>query len=615
LRRFHVGIDDSAGVPLADTPAGVFLHLLADMATNRAAPVPLMALLKHPMAVAGLGEGVCRHLTREIERRVLRGVRLSDGFAAIIKELESVNGERGEIIKFAERIANITVPLMHVVQQKTVQFCDILRLHISVAEALSTTPDGAVLLWSGEEGEQLAAFLNEILVSASDMPPMDAAAYPGMLGALMAGQQWRPHYGMHPRLHILSPMEARLQLFDRVILGGLNEGAWPMETKPDPWMSRPMRSRFGLALPERQIGLSAHDFISLASAPEVILTRADKEGGSPSVPSRWLLRMEALLGVLGGKEAQQQWFAHGKHWCEWAAQLDAESNPQPCLPPAPTPPVSSRPRELYVTRIETLLRNPYGVYASKILRLKKLDPLDQEPGAAEFGNLVHEAIECYVNNDSQGIDSLIEYGKESFGRLLDRPGVEAFWWPRFLRIAAWLVQEEARRKSELESVEAEQEGTLTWQAPAGAFTLKARIDRIETLKNGALRLIDYKTGTPPSVAAVESGLAAQLLLEAVLAQQGTIGAATRRSSAIADLEYWHLKGGSEAASVTAMATASAKSGGLEEWIANAHEGVRKLISQYDDLATPYLHCPVAKNAPRFDDFEHLSRVREWGVEA
>lgn len=617
LRRFHITIDDSAGIPLADMPTGVLLQLLSDVAINRAAPVPLLSLLKHPLALVGLPSGACRHMARLLERDVLRGVRLSEGVHSIVNEINSLEKRSDEykenLREFAERIANIFEPFMALMQSREVDFREILRMHISVAEVLSTTVEGTVMLWQGEEGEQLAAFFHETLASAEGMPPIDAASYAGMLGALMAGQVWRPHYGTHPRLHILSPMEARLQQFHRVILGGLNEGVWPMEVQQDPWMSRPMRCEFGLSLPERQIGLSAHDFMSLACASEVVLTRAEKEGGSPSVPSRWLLRMEAVLGVLGGEEAQEAWFAEGRKWCAWAAQLDAEANPQPCISPAPTPPVAARPRELYVTKIETLLRNPYGIYASKVLGLKKLDPLDQEPGAAEFGNLVHDAIERYIKNGSKGIDILVEYGKDSFARLLGRPGVEVFWWPRFLRIAAWLVEEEARRWPELQAVEAEQEGAMTWQSTAGVFTLKARIDRIETLKNGSLRLIDYKTGTPPTPKEVESGIAAQLLLEAVLAHQGTIGVASRRNAAVIDLEYWHLKGGNEVAVISAMAERAEKSGGLDAWIANAYAGVQKLVAEYDDPATPYVHCPVAEHAPRFDDFEHLARAREWGV--
>lgn len=611
LRRFHVVIDDSAGVPLADTPAGVFLRLLTDVAINRAAPVPLLALLKHPLALAGLPAGACRRLARALERAVLRGVRLAEGFDVIKQEITSKNS-KDNLLLFVERLENCLQPYLKMMQKKQILLSELLQVHLSVAEALSTTAEGAVTLWQGEEGEQLSAFFHEVLASAEGFTPIDAAAYAGTFSALLAGRVWRPRYGMHPRIQVLSPIEARLQLFDRVILGGLNEGNWPMHVGQDPWMSRPMRAAFGLSSPERQIGLSAHDFYSLASAREVIFTRAAKEGGSPSVPSRWLLRLEALLGVLGGSKAQKVWMQEGAHWCHWAAHLDTVAEAVPCNPPAPKPPLHARPRELYVTHIETLLRNPYGIYASKILRLRKFDPLDQEPGAAEFGNLVHDAIEKYIGNGEHNIDILVKYGREVLGGLMDRPGIEAFWWPRFLRIAAWFADEEKRRNAEIAAVEAEQEGRMAWSAPVGEFVLKARIDRMETLKDGSLRIIDYKTGAVPSLADVERGIAAQLLLEAVIAREGHIGSMAR-NAVIADLEYWHLKGGREAGIITSIAAKASKGSGLDGWIAMAHEGLRGLIAQYDNPETPYLHCPNAADAPRFDDFAHLARAAEWGA--
>ncbi len=95
------------------------------------------------------------------------------------------------------------------------------------------------------------------------------------------------------RVRIFGPLEARLQSFQRVVLGGLNEGSWPPETRSDPWLSRPMRRDLGLDPPERRIGLSAHDFAQALGAPEVILSRAAKLAGAPTVASRFVQRLAA----------------------------------------------------------------------------------------------------------------------------------------------------------------------------------------------------------------------------------------------------------------------------------------------------------------------------------
>src|SRR5690606_29969077 len=134
---------------------------------------------------------------------------------------------------------------------------------------------------------------------ARDIPPLAAGHYVPLLRMLMKGVTVRPRYGTHPRLSIMGQVEARLYCADMVILGGLNEGTWPDLPAHDPWMSRPMRRQFGLPAPEKSLSLSSHDFVQAASAPEVFLTRARKVDGTPTVPARWLLRMEAVLEAVG----------------------------------------------------------------------------------------------------------------------------------------------------------------------------------------------------------------------------------------------------------------------------------------------------------------------------
>src|SRR5205814_3162517 len=137
-----------------------------------------------------------------------------------------------------------------------------------------------------------------------------------------------------------------------LILGGLNEGSWPQAAGNDPWFSRPMRKTLGLEQPERSIGLAAHDFAMLASSPRVLLTRALKADGAPTIPSRWLQRLAQLTGGLGLSDL----LAEGQSYARLAAQLmDVPQGPR--LPrPKPTPPVDVRPRRLPVTEIDTWLR-------------------------------------------------------------------------------------------------------------------------------------------------------------------------------------------------------------------------------------------------------------------
>lgn len=600
LQRFHVVIDDSAGMPLASTAGGIILQLIADVAQSGIAPAPLLALLKHPLALLCMETGWCRRQAHKLEKLVLRGVRMASGFAPIRAVAEQ---KAAFLLPWLEKVEEALAPLVQQLQFPTASLHNLLSAHIAVAEKFVCDAAGNTTLWRGEAGEALARFLHDVRAHADTLPEIDTHAYAGIFGALLAGQSLRSHYGVHPRLHVLSPMEARQQQFDLVILAGLNEGTWPETASIDPWMSRPMRGSAGLPIPERQVGLSAHDFMMLASAPQVVMTRAEKENGTPSTPSRWLLRMDAVLGVVGGEVAVKHWRRDERKWRVWASALDKADSLQLIQAPAPCPPVLARPRQFSVTQIESLLRNPYAIYASKILALKKLEALDMEPSLADFGNIVHKAAEICFRKPvhEQTLESLLEAGKDAFADLLERPGIRAFWWPRFERIAAWLIEEHHRRMPSIHRLEVECSYTTSWTRPAGDFTLTAKMDRVEHLNAGGSYIIDYKTGTVPGKSEIQSGIACQMPLEGMILQD-------QNNLQIADMEYWALKGKGEKEAITLLSSM----GTTEALIQQAREGVTALIARYDDPVISYPHCPNPAFAPRYNDYEHLSRAREWG---
>jgi ATP-dependent helicase/nuclease subunit B len=199
----------------------------------------------------------------------------------------------------------------------------------------------------------------------------------------------RPSAG-DPRIHIWGTLEARLQSVDLLILGGLDEGIWPAEARSDAWLSRRMRRDIGLSPPERRIGLAAHDFAQALAQPRVIITRADKRGGAPTVPSRWLQRLATLIGPARMKRLVND----GRHFVRLARQLDQvpQADVKPATRPQPKPPVAARPRELSITSIELLIRDPYAVYARRILQLEPLDPIGQRADLRMRGNLIHDAL-------------------------------------------------------------------------------------------------------------------------------------------------------------------------------------------------------------------------------
>ena len=156
------------------------------------------------------------------------------------------------------------------------------------------------------------------------------------------------------RVRILGPLEARLTESDRVVLGGLVEGTWPPESRTDAWLSRPMRLNLGLDLPERRIGLSAHDFAQLLGARDVILTHAAKIAGTPTVPSRFIQRLAAVAG-----ERWPDALERGETYLAWARELDRpEAIDRPAPQPAPKPPRAARPAKPFGDRDRALAARP-----------------------------------------------------------------------------------------------------------------------------------------------------------------------------------------------------------------------------------------------------------------
>jgi len=325
------------------------------------------------------------------------------------------------------------------------------------------------------------------------------------------------------------------------------------------------------------------------------------------VPSRWLLRLDTVLEAvgLGGKLAAD---ARPR---EWQRLIDAPTRIAPAEPPEPRPPLIARPRQLSVTEVETWLRDPYAIYAKRILRLKALSPLDEDPGLADRGIIIHDALANFLRAYPKQLPPdaaalLASLGETSFGAALSRPGVWAFWWPRFLRIAHWVAAEEAQRRPLLDEIFAERDGRIVLARPAGNFTLTCRADRIERRRDGAIALIDYKTGSLPTGSDIAQGFAPQLPLEAAIIEQGGFGEMLKGQ--LEEIAYWRLSGGNPAGEVKSLASDPAK---LRALIADTLEGLRQRVIQFDDPDTPYPAVPQPDKAPRYSDYTHLERVKEW----
>lgn len=626
LRRWEIQVDDSAGIPLAESEAGRFARLTALAAGENFAPVPLLAFLRHP-----LNRLADRQSVDALELAALRGPRPAAGAAGLLHLIErsrAVKRHRRDhrsklspaqwdaALALAKKAAEALEPLL-----ACKDMCTCATFAAAHRKALdhcgfSFSRDGA----SGafELGQSLA-----VLQESKSTLRFDLAGYAGAFSELLRSEPpVRRDYDPDDRIRILGPLEARLLQADRILLGGMNEGTWPPETHSDAWLNRPQRRRLGLDLPERRIGLAAHDFVQALGHRDAVLLRARKQNGVETVASRFLQRLSAIAPEAVWADVR----ARGDRLLAFADALERQLSGKRVQRPAPKPRADARPAQLSVTEIETLVRDPYSIYARHVLDLNPLDELDADPGAAERGTILHEAFAEFLKAAPQALPEnalaeLLASGQRAFAAIADYPELHAIWWPRFVRAAEWLVGEEPALRADLDRIHSETSGAIEFDAGRGKFKLTARADRIDRKKDGTAAIFDYKTGKAPTIKEMITGLAPQMPLEAAIALAGgfkDIGGI----KGLAGIYVFAVSGGQPPGEVIMFDPGEATSklrqtrdrlgiATVEDLARVARAQTEALIKTFADEKTPYLSIPRPKWRSRFGEYDHLARIKEW----
>jgi ATP-dependent helicase/nuclease subunit B len=601
LDRWGIVPDDSAGMPLALSPPGRFLRHVAALMGQRLTAEDLLVLLKHPLTHGTAGErGPHLRLTRDLELHIRRSGPPFPSRAAL-DDWAVARPDRGPWLDWA------FAALAGLDDSRPAPLSDLVDRHRAAARRFATAPEGAEDggLWDTAAGRKAREVMDELQREAPAGPDLTPAEYLALLQAILDRAEVRDPVTPHPHIMIWGTIEARVQGADLVILGGLNDGTWPALPDPDPWLSRQMRRDAGLLMPERRIGLSAHDFQQAIAAPEVLLTRALRDTEAETVPSRWLNRIVNLTGGLPGGAAALEAMRHrGGHWLNLAALLEPKPDEAAPAPrPSPRPPVAARPRKLSVTQVRTLIRDPYAIYAREILRLRPLDPLRQTPDAPLRGTVLHDIFEAFLRDrrsetPEEAKARLLALADEKLAEGAPWPVARRLWRAKLDRIADRFVAEEAGRASRGEPAAIEGTGALTFADPV--FTLTAKADRIDRHPNGSVTIYDYKSGAIPTKKQVRA-YDKQLLLEALIAEAG--GFADLGPSPVAGVAYIGLgsEDGARALDLTDP----------ELDLAATAARFRDLIRAYDDPGRGYTSRRAMEREGHAGEYDHLARHGEW----
>lgn len=596
LHKWDINADDSAGRPLALTQIGIYLRLVWEAAEN-GSETATIALMKHPFTACGM--------KRE---KFVRWATLLETFWRNNKKLKKY------VQNFYDKFKATLKPLADIYAQPQADLHQILETHIKVAESLANTDTkfGSQLIWRDDDGAVAAKWVSDFLPKSAALGTVKVNDYGGFFSALLMEQSVRKRYGTHPRVKILGPIEARLTQYDVTIIGEANEGIWPNQLQADMWMSRPMKTDFGLPLPERQIGVAAADFAHLMHAPQVYLTRAKKVGKDPINKSRWWLRFETVLTANFGDKEDAYTFIYQKPYVYWAKNLDRRDKHNPIKAPDPCPALERRPRKIPATSIEKWRYDPYTIYAKYVLSLYPIDDLDTPKQSYDFGTIVHEILKEFnkKHHDSSypeaddAREELYKLGELKFDKAEVPEETMVFWRSQFENIVEWIINKELSYRSNVSDMKNEIEGSMIMQGPLGDFKITATADRIDILNDeeNGLNIIDYKTGKDKNVSEMKDGRAPQLPIEGLIAQAGGFPGVDA-GAPIKSLQYWAFKDKFNATDADQTAEA----------MNNVREMVQKLINSYDDETWCYLVKPKSSDVGYYSDYDHLSRIDEWGT--
>ena len=581
MKRWHIQLDDSAGVPFQHTPSGSFLMQILQFAQNQENPAYALALYKHPLFANGEERGA---------------------FHIKIKNLEQQARQKDEVKLNYTPCPEGKEFLTLFQNNEAYSFKSLLQQHMALAEewARTDTTSGSEILWQSDYGKALYTILGDILTYADILGDISTEEYAVLLDMLLQKESARLNYGYNQRIKILGPIENRFTHFDVCLIGGLNEQVFPPMAESGPWLNPSMLQSLNMPTPQSKITTMAHDFMHALASPKVYLTRATKVSGTPTITSRFLERLLALAQV--NKIPFPTVYAHLAKLVETPKQKDKIERPAPC------PEVSVRPNQLSATNVELLKKNPYAIYAKYILGLKPLNDLGSPSKMSLYGQIVHKTLSEWITLPPQKRlqQNLITLFNELLNQSVLSKADKVFYKIVFEKyIAPFIAKNETELRPSLTLTVSELNGRITLPLPSGPFTLTARADRIDISPQKTATIIDYKTGTVPSFQKVIQGNAPQLPIESFILQEGGFEGLDKMK--VSDIAYWKVGRNCK----ISLLSKSKNPPSMDHLIQETKTGISNLLEAFRQKETPYEVSPISSLEPTYDDYKNLSRNPEW----
>ncbi|MBP9752846.1 MAG: PD-(D/E)XK nuclease family protein, partial [Proteobacteria bacterium] len=471
LNAYDFKANNALGIDLLKTVSGKFLTLFLKSCLKQTLK-NIIPLLKHPLFKAkerslhlksvDRFEAILQTESMDVEKQCLKTFNLSSYFEKYLKTYHTGLHWLNYLIQDLEDLSDSTI-------------------------------------FKNQDGTVLFGFLESLKPYFSKT----SFSFFQFIDVLMAYIEQAPSVLMFDNLHqnvtLVGTIEARHQTADVVIISALNEGQWPKPIKQNLWLSPFEKEALHLPKEERRLGLGAHDFLNCLQAKTVYLTRSLKVGGIPLQENRWLKRFKLNFCLSKAAKEQQDYFLN------ITKQLMAPLKPSNTQILEKTYPKGfDAPKELSISALELLNKDPYAFYVRYILKIKERLPWYLSLSPAKIGQIVHKILEKSNLLDDEHLKEDIE--KELLNLSLDDHQM-IFLTNQLYEMILFVIND--LKKNPIHTFLREQKISLTLED----ITIFGIADRIDFDQNNTvLRLIDYKTGTPPSFKNIENGLSLQMPL-------------------------------------------------------------------------------------------------------
>ena len=533
LERADVVLQDAAGWALSTTSAATAIEALLQCIEEDFGHIPFLDLLKcrfifHDIEANCLDnatyrleqdiilqENIARGLSRYRHHFERRQQRLPESLAAIAPQLE-------HIFDRFEAAAAVLTPLT----QGTHTPHEFMTVLLEVLEMLHMRP----ALEADAAGRHVLQLLEQLAMTTAQHPlAMDWLGFRSWLGRQLEQTNFKPGESGSP-VKLISLSQSPFLQFDALILASAEQEYLPGQAGHSPFFNQGVRRELGLTtLSERWAERFYYYRGLLESADQILITLRKEQDGEVITPSPWLETLQSFHQLAYGVALDAPVLEPLVHdpRCQ-VVRGDDDDCAEPVIQPRPTVSGKNIPATVSASDYQLLLDCPYRYFAARILNLSAPEEIRELLAKADYGQRIHQCLQAF-HTGVKGLpgpfaDPINDTNREQAIQLLEQITMRLFkhdlldnfahrsWLHLWQAVIPAYVEWQCTRNKtwRVAQTECQYERRLS-----DHVTIKGRLDRIDRFDND-MAILDYKTGTTPSMKEILAGEAVQLPFYALL---------------------------------------------------------------------------------------------------